>query len=350
MTDRMEQLCRARSLTKGQYDAWCFRTSLISRQQATRSLPGDVVFSHEQDQPTLAFTQLGSYGATYGGFGLVKTSRRTWRALEREGLPVPVSETFPSGHTSQAAGFAAGLGYPVAVSALSGAVRRSAFDEPSFIRAFTEAGERGQQRILVASSMPGQRVRMLLRNEEVLAISGQGRRNVLDHDDLDPSLKELAAAALGAIPGLDIAGVTVLTPRLKNVDAFSEALVERVVRAPHLRDYTSGSQQRALQVADNIVLASAEDCAVQIAPPQARCAVHLSFCAAPHPEELIEEIKSMLKVLDHTCALTAPRMMADGGQMSISGPAADVAMIITRAIIGSGGRSSSHMVECRPAD
>ena len=172
-----DHLYSPRSLTAAQYDAWAVRAALISRQLDTNSFPGNVVFTSGQNSQRLAFTQLGSYGATHGGFGLVKTSRRTWQVLQHAGIRVPDSATFPPEAHHRATSYARRAGFPVAVSSLSGGYRRPADDADSFDQAFTEVVDRVKDQVLVARSVPGETLRFLVRGQHALAVAGPGRRD-----------------------------------------------------------------------------------------------------------------------------------------------------------------------------
>lgn len=338
------------SLSAAQYDAWAMRSALIARQLATNSLPGNVAFTSGQNSQPLAFTQLGSYGATHGGFGLVKTSRRAWQVLQRAGMRVPSSATFPPEAHARAGTYARQIGFPVVVSSLTGVYRRPAADADAFDQAFAEVADRVKDQVLVAGSVTGQTLRFLIRGQQALAVAGPGRRDHQSLDDVDPSLKRLAITALEAIPGIDIASVTITAPQLQGAGAGQQALVERIMRSPHLRDFAAGSRDEALRLADLLVQCAAQDIGVRLAEPAPRVSLNLDFTGVPNPEAFVAELRTMVDAMARVDVGSGPETVADGAQLSITGRAHDAAMIITRAIAGFGAGSSAHMVQSRPAE
>ncbi|GAA4831625.1 hypothetical protein [Garicola koreensis] len=348
-----ERLHTAGSLNRGQYDAMCIRAALASRRLPTTSLPGQVVFTSEQSGQPLAFNQLSSYGATYGGFGLVKTSRRAWQVLRRSGVPVPQSQTFAPDAQAAAAAYAQRIGLPAVVSSLTGTYRRTAHDADSLSKAFGEVAERVKGQVLVHSTVPGELIRLMVQGQQVLAVRAQGHRGALHPEDLDPALLQLAVAAVEAIPGLDLAAVTISVPtsdpRLKNSDVDRQPLVERVMRSPHLRDFAAGSRREALRLADQLVQNAARELDISLAESSARISADLVFTGVPDPDSFVAELAAMVNALGRVTVVREPQSVADGAELSMRGPASDVALVTTQSIAGFANGDSAHLVHCRPA-
>ena len=344
-----ERLHTAKSLSRAQYDAMCMRAALVGRQLPTTSLPGQVVFTSDHPGPPLAFTQLSSYGATYGGFGLVKTSRRAWQVLSRAGVPIPQSQMFSRDTQARAAVYAQRIGFPAVICSRTGAYRRSAADAESFNKAFAEVAERVDDQVLVHSTVPGELIRLMVQGQQVLAVTARGHRGALGPEDLDPALLQLAVAAVGAIPGLDIAAVTISAPRLTDLAASQQALVERVMRSPHLRDFAAGSRSQALSLADRLVQAAAQDLGLPLVAPSVRVSTDLDFRGVPDPDSFAAELATMVNALGRTTVIRDPQSVPDGAELSLHGPPSDVALVITRSIAGFAYGDSAHLVRCRPA-
>ncbi|RJN31073.1 hypothetical protein D3250_09375 [Nesterenkonia natronophila] len=320
----------------------------MSRQLPTTSLPGQVVFSSGHPGQPLAFTQLSSYGATYGGLGLVKTSRRTWQVLRRSGIPVPQSQAFAPGAQSSAAAYAQRVGFPAVVSSLSGVHRRTAYDVATFKGEFVAVAERVDDQVLVHSTVPGELLRFMVQGEQVLAVTGKGHRGAIEPEDLDPSLLQLAVDAVQAIPGLDTAAVTISTRRFTDTDVRRKALVERVMRSPHLRDYAGGSTRAALRLADKLVQATAQNLGVELPPPTSPVVVRLRFTGVPDPEAFTPPLSAMITDLRNTTPLQGLTTMTDGAELHLKSTAAQIGFIITRAILGFDD-AAAYMVQTMPS-
>jgi hypothetical protein len=344
----VQRLHSARSLKRAQYDSMCVRAALVARQLPTTSFPGQVVFSSGHPGQPLAFTQLSSYGATYGGFGLVKTSRRTWQVLRRSEIPVPQSQAFAPGAQASAAAYAQKVGFPAVVSSLSGVHRHTAYDPESLEEAFAAVAERVGDQVLIHSTVPGELLRFMVLGEQVLAVTCQGYRGALEPEGLDPRLLQLAVAAVQAIPGLDCAAVTISTPRLKDTEAGSEALVERVLRSPHLRDYAGGSARAALRLADRLVQTTAQNLGVELPQPTSSVVVTLQFTGVPEPDVFTASLSAMITDLRNTTSLQGPTPITDGAELQLEGTGAQVGLLITRAILGFGD-VAAHMVQTVPS-
>ncbi|GFZ89491.1 hypothetical protein [Nesterenkonia alkaliphila] len=337
------------SLTAAEYDSWCLRAELLARQMSIANYPGDVVFTIEPAATRLAFTQIGSYGVTYAGMGLDKTSPKTWKLLKHAGLPVPHYKVFSRDKGHEAQGFAQKHGYPVVVAGVSGASRRTAADKDELTEALHTLRSKSRGQLLVNASVNGPALRLLVHQDQVVAIS-QSRSRAYRLDEVSESLKNFAVAAVRAIPGIDTAGVTIVAPSPEEPRAEKNAVLERVMHHPHLRDYVGRSDEAALALAGELILAEARRIGAALPEPAPRGNYEIRLCSVPSPASFAAKLSELIGAFGSVHVHSGPEQKEKGLYVQLEAASADAALIITQALGGLPGGGSAHAVTVRLMD
>ncbi|NLS10068.1 hypothetical protein HGQ17_08660 [Nesterenkonia sp. MY13] len=175
-----------------------------------------------------------------------------------------------------------------------------------------------------------------------MAVAGERRKEELSLNDLDSGLQELAIQAVEAMPGLDMASVTLAVATLESAEG---AILERVNHHPHLREFSRGSRREAQRLAERFVTDAAEERGFSLPPAQESRALRIRFTGAAAPERLGLGINEFADSLGLTRPDGDARIIPDGAELNIEGRPSDIAMLVTRAGIGLADGESAHMVE-----
>ena len=281
--------------------------------------------------------------------GLDKTAPKTWKLLKHAGLSVPRYRLFGRDEDHEVQEFARKCGFPVAISATSGAPRRAAADPEELTKALSTLRAKTQSQLVVSESVRGYTLKFLVHQEHVVAISEDGGQ-VIPLDAVSDSLKELAVAAVAAVPGIDTAGVRVVTPRQDEPQASKKAIVERVMHYPHLRDFAGGSVEEALALADAVVQAEARSLGMLLPAVVERGICSIRFRGVPSPADFASALAEFIGSLSDIKVLSGPEANHDGVTIKLEAAAADAALVITRALGGLSGGGSAHEVRSMSMD
>ncbi|HEY8452401.1 MAG: CapA family protein [Micromonosporaceae bacterium] len=201
--------------------------------------------------------QLGyGFGVTHatGRAGVAVTHNRNFmrRLLVSAGLDVPRGRTFDGeSGLEDAAVYARQLGEVVLCQPDRRSVRSvyvDARDAGAFEAAWAAVGGGGEAQVLVEERFPGTAARFLVVGGRWVAVAGYSgeaaaRRSRTDElvGAVDPSFGDLAVRAALAIPGLDVAEVTIAATELSRPARSGRAVVWGVEPRPALADYAGGA-------------------------------------------------------------------------------------------------------------
>lgn len=295
----------------------------------------------------LAYTQLGSFGSTYAGMGLDKTMVRAWRILGRAGLPVPQFVQVRTDRPKNVRRAVRGLGWPMAVTSLSGAFHRVVKHRRELDMGVEHLRERGQHTALVTSPVPEESFRALVHRGEVRALMGS-RRSPLNSAEVAARWQNLAVAAVDAFPGLDLARVTVRVSSLREATSSAEAHIQRIAHYPHIRDFAGGSRRTALELGSRLLEEDAAAADVVLRPAARDTRVVIDFTGGSAAEEVREGLGELVADLPGITGVSSDDPVSDRLRSVLQGTPADIGFAVTRSIAGLPNGASAHMVQTTP--